>query len=221
MNPIRKSPEPAALLQARQDGASWNEGFRGKAEVKRALVHDQRGICAYCERVLNAQKAEIEHFHPRSIDVCVDTENQPDDGHWGLTWSNLFASCPSPKLDRHSLKLEKIRSCNSVKHDNDWCDRLLHPTVARWPEGFVWTVHRVAPDRVELGSIIPLGESTLELLQLNRPGLARLRGEAWRNLEEQVADVGVETAIEIYRAGSPEFVTTAAAALGLEVAALR
>ena len=146
---VRKSDEPEALRRARVDRASWNDGFAGKSEVRRTLIADQAGICSSCERDL-ADRGEVEHFHPRSIDVCHVGTNTADDDSWGLTWSNLFVSCA-----HHA----GVRSCNAVKRDRDLCDLVLHPSSERRPaaaSGFT-----VDTTTGELSSTHPLESATI------------------------------------------------------------
>jgi uncharacterized protein (TIGR02646 family) len=62
------------------------------AQVKATLIHDQRGLCAYCEIDLAQYKGKglddfgVEHFHPKK------RPPNPPPNH-GLDWQNMLGVC--------------------------------------------------------------------------------------------------------------------------------
>jgi uncharacterized protein (TIGR02646 family) len=103
---VPKSPEPPALtaFRAAQADATWEAlrndplhgGQQAYVDIKRTVVRDQRGLCAYCEcgiaRGLSDDELEadrvrqvVEHFHPKSD--CGGPLN------WALLWTNLWGVC--------------------------------------------------------------------------------------------------------------------------------
>lgn len=106
--------------------ADWDDDFRNYAippntaghdyrQIKKRLIADQGGLCAYCEAPLvslGAHLQKVEHFHPKS-DKSVPGIN------WGLRWDNLFAVCTGGEhadLRLHPLPINL--SCDS--HKNHW-----------------------------------------------------------------------------------------------------
>ncbi|MBK9369034.1 MAG: TIGR02646 family protein [Deltaproteobacteria bacterium] len=111
MNRHRKGPPPlealhaarAALAQAEADAGSevkdiWGLPF-DKAALQRALCEEQRYLCAYCGRTIQAdgQHMIVEHFTPRSKDPTLTFE-----------WQNLLGVC----LGHSSLSSKEFRHCD-------------------------------------------------------------------------------------------------------------
>ncbi|MCL1808444.1 MAG: hypothetical protein FWG42_01595 [Clostridiales bacterium] len=76
--------------------ATWDQmkgdnaqgGSQAAKECRDQAIHDQKGLCAYCEQEISSSKphrCRIEHFHPK-IDK-TRTHN------WGLDWYNMLAAC--------------------------------------------------------------------------------------------------------------------------------
>jgi len=115
----------------------------------RELFEDR---CAYCQtaETLTADIFEIEHIIPRAAD--------------GETiFENLCLSCPTCnryKSDRVSLQSKS--SDSEVK--------LFHPQQDDWSDHFRWK-----DDGTELLGVTPIGQTTIDLLRINRPQMTRVR----------------------------------------------
>jgi uncharacterized protein (TIGR02646 family) len=112
--------------------ANWESDFRNHSvypnrpghdyqQIKKRLINDQGGLCAYCEKRLpdSIHLQKVEHYHPKS-DKSVPAVN------WGLQWSNLLAVCTGGEhadLQQHPLPANL--SCDS--HKNHWLDKLPLP----------------------------------------------------------------------------------------------
>ena len=99
MRLIKKHPPPASFqTYIKELGASYEDI---DAEVKRvlenALLAEQRGVCAYCQRVL--KEFSIEHHCEQSI---CNGKNGTEDRR--LDYKNLFAVChdkSQPSNEKH------------------------------------------------------------------------------------------------------------------------
>lgn len=137
MKTIAKSQPPNELtaFAAQFPDAAWDPDFRDYAvppnvaghdykTIKRRLVADQGGLCAYCERPignLGPNLQRVEHYHPKS-DISVSGIN------WGLCWTNVIAVCTGGENDdRQVYPLPKNLSCDA--HKNHWIGK-LNPTPA-------------------------------------------------------------------------------------------
>ena len=64
MKAITKGPEPNSLTQHRSDLHTNYDNYTGKDDLRRALVHEQRGLCCYCMGRIRADAGsmKIEHW---------------------------------------------------------------------------------------------------------------------------------------------------------------
>lgn len=89
MRTIRKGAEPRCLRLLRSTpGVTWaSVSFRDKERIRRALVRDQGGLCAYCmARIATADgevpSMRVEHWDPRA--EAADR---------AFAWQNLLGTC--------------------------------------------------------------------------------------------------------------------------------
>lgn len=116
MHRIKRPKEPAAFLKYRLDNSAernWDTFSSTTAyrEARKALYHNQSGLCAYCEAHLPWDEehgepktgcVRIEHFHAKA---------DPDPTHnWMMDWSNLMMVCMSSGK-------EDARHCDARKED--------------------------------------------------------------------------------------------------------
>lgn len=113
MRHIQKVAEPQELVDFKKGDSDWVPtwaALESKPHVKRAmnaaLLREQGAICCYCESRISADRSHIEHLLPRSKDKKAQHH---------LEWSNLCASCNSPK------EPEEKTHCGQAK--KDWYDR--------------------------------------------------------------------------------------------------
>lgn len=101
MRLIRKGAEPPLLLAYRKTPGARYDGLPtdAKAELRRALVREQHGLCCFCmQRIEPAVspdlRVKIAHFIPQKVDDTRDLE-----------WPNLLAACPgnegAPRARQH------------------------------------------------------------------------------------------------------------------------
>lgn len=90
MRLLRKGAEPPLLLAYRKTPGARYDALPAdaKAELRRALVKEQHGLCGFCmQRIEPAVRPDlrvkIAHFVPQHASPARD-----------LDWTNLMASCP-------------------------------------------------------------------------------------------------------------------------------
>ena len=210
MKPIRAIDAPprglADYLRLVGDEAYWDE-FRshdsGTAyrELVEELTSNQRGLCAYCEASIPAERRQVEHVVPRS----EKTRGRALE----LDISNLVACClgiggartdrngeaAAPDEPRRSRRSNE--SCGQAKADQ-WWDGFLDPR--RLPpappmlkvreDGFI------LPDDAACsaaGFAADDARRSIETLNLNANRLLHARRRLWDDLVEVSAGVTNET----------------------------
>lgn len=106
MIPIDKNPGEQLLSnleQQRKDGRSW-QSVDNKSIIRTALHTDQKGLCAYCMRLLSdsPETTRIDHFIPRTHDHSLE-----------LDYGNLLLSCATGANE----KGKQNSTCDSAKGD--------------------------------------------------------------------------------------------------------
>jgi len=101
MRTIQKGPEPATLTQYRQQPDAVYDNYGNKADLRAALVAEQRGLCCYCQSRIRATPAhmKIEHWQ------C-----QADHPARQLDFSNLLGALRSFRC------ISSIYPCGSVSN---------------------------------------------------------------------------------------------------------
>lgn len=93
MRAINKGPEPASLTRHRQTSNCNYDNYVGKADLRHALVTEQRGLCCYCMgRIENKPTSiKIEHWQCQTqypseqlnyrnlLAACLGGQGQPSD----------------------------------------------------------------------------------------------------------------------------------------------
>ena len=158
MHRIKRPQEPDAFLEYRLQNPAernWDTFSSTTAyhETRKALYHNQDGLCAYCEARLpwNEEDGEpkagcmrIEHFHAKA---------DPDPTHnWMLDWSNLMMVCMSSgKGD--------ARHCDARKEDVQNGEFLVDGV----PPGYVFEGYILNPYDMPHECLFKFDETTGEL----------------------------------------------------------
>lgn len=108
MRAIRKGVEPASLTAHRQTPHGSYDNYPDKAELRRALVGEQRGLCCYCMgRVRDdATGMKIEHWR------CQRRHRDRE-----LDYRNLLAACTGGEGRRGGDRGDQ--HCDTRKGDRD------------------------------------------------------------------------------------------------------
>jgi hypothetical protein len=101
---VDRGPEPPKLTLVRVSkmrdlrtliaGGGWPKEIDGYRIVARELWEAQRHKCCYCERVIECNFYDVEHYRPKLlVDHC--RRQAVIRGYWWLafTWENLLFSC--------------------------------------------------------------------------------------------------------------------------------
>ena len=91
MRLIKKTAAPASLQKYKRDFTASYKSMDTdvKNDLLHALIAEQKGVCAYCQQLLNFTTATIEHHCEHSI--CDGTNGTTDKR---LDYKNLLAVCP-------------------------------------------------------------------------------------------------------------------------------
>src|SRR5271166_2570135 len=124
---------------------------RPSAEQKRLVEQRARGCCEYCRSQLRfaMQSFSIEHVDPAQ-----------EAG--GELLANLALSCQG--CNNH--KYTKTSGLDSRSGERV---TLYKPRRHRWTEHFTWSA-----DYTLILGLTPIGRTTVETMQMNRPGLVNL-----------------------------------------------
>ena len=110
---IHKGAEPELLreFKAMSNPPDWEPTYEAlpkfrKDAIKQALIKEQRGLCCYCERILDEKDSHIEHFRPQHAYA-----------EYALDYNNMHCSCMAEQKKGEPLH------CGMAK--NDWYDDVL------------------------------------------------------------------------------------------------
>lgn len=199
----KSKQEPEALARYRKSypRETW-EHFRRRArngyrEVKRQILQDQHGLCAYCEISIKLAQAEtevddfrVEHFYPKGA-----TQERGHNYH--LDWRNLLGVCHGgsqpcvPDAERRYSELKRDRSCDVPKGGKEISGLILNPLkipgrlrIFRYAEhsGKMFVDEDNCPKNLQRKA-----NSTIRELNLNAPRLMRMRLEVIQKLEDEIA----------------------------------
>ena len=140
MKRVQKSPEEPELLtryRQRYPRDTWDKFHHrsrdGYRQVKRQILQDQHGLCAYCEINIKLTDEEdrvddfrVEHFHPK-----VGTENEERNYH--LEWKNMLGVChggSQPRVAEAGYRFSRSkedRSCDVPKGGKSINAEILNP----------------------------------------------------------------------------------------------
>ena len=209
----RAARETGRAIEHFRPGA-WKRGsrFRFSAydtpELREALLEAFDGVCAYCETPLASM--EIEHFRPKG-DVQTK-EGRRGFGYYWLanTWENLLPSCPECNSDRYRqladgsvvktgkgnwfpLEDEGARASEPEQEKRERA-LLLHPYEDEPADHLEFVEDAFVRARRDTdGMPSRCGETTIELLGLNRRGLFEARRD--RRLVLEVRQAALMSAI--------------------------
>lgn len=205
MKRVYKSPhEPESLYRFRKQHPTetW-EHFRrrvrsGYKDVKKQILCDQRGLCAYCEISIKLAEDEneiddfrVEHFYPKN-----GTQERKHNYH--LDWHNLLGVCHGgsqpfvPDANWRYSNQKRDRSCDVPKGGKPISNIILNPLkipaqvrIFRYAEhsGKMFVDEKTCPKRLQKKAY-----STIKELNLNAPRLMRMRRIVIQKLSDDIAE---------------------------------
>ncbi len=209
-----EEPERLRSYRLRYPDANWEAFRHSRANyqaVKRAILEDQHGLCAYCEIAIQealrpgqVDDFRVEHFYPKSA-------SRPGGHNFHLDWQNMLGVChggSQPKVEDALWRFspeQRDRSCDVLKGNKEVAGRILNPLLLpaqarifsyNLYDGAMAVDRKTCPPELER-----LAENTIKELNLNSPRLMRMRLEVIRTLfdaEVRYVDQGLEPE-EVYR----------------------
>jgi len=174
--------DPAAYRSGAKQ-FSIKSSIYGTNVVKRRLKADQNDKCAFCEAIFDANVAgDVEHYRPKG--TIDDGAGRLRPGYYWLayTWTNLAYACPDcngyRKRGRFPLADETQRAMDHHSDIGKEKPLLLDPSGPDDPRRHI-RFRGEAP----IGQT-PEGETTIEILALDRSTLARDRLRHLQNIKD-------------------------------------
>lgn len=215
MKRVAKRQEPVELARYRDSSpqSTWQQmkedaSFGGRVAyetIRRQLLSDQGGICAFCEIGIHDNdplKCRVEHFHPKS-DISP-THN------WALDWNNLLCVCRGgsnkyahvphalePLADNLSCDAHKDRMIQAGKLSMQ-CDALILNPIRLMASPCLFQIEKssgqIRPDTAACATtpfmfdnqhhdLHALVQHTIDMLNLNCDRLCQARLAIVRNIE--------------------------------------
>ena len=205
MKPVHKrKEEPAGLREFRLTHPRQTWTFfhkhrrRAYDEIKRDLIEDQHGLCAYCETAVKLAVHEweiddfrVEHFFPKA-----GTED--DQHNYHLDWRNMLGVChggsqrdvPDAEIRFSTRRID--RSCDVLKGNKNLVDEILNPLqlpmTRIWCyseyDGTMYVDYRSCP-----AELTEKAENTIAELNLNAPRLCRMRKAVIEKIADQLTEM--------------------------------
>lgn len=217
MKKVLKGDEPQFLSSYRQAVplGTWDQmrndalhsGQQAYQDCRIKSIHDQKGLCAYCEIAIRDNKplkCRVEHFHPKSDTTTAH--------NWALDWQNMLGVCNGgdyPHLADPAFHLKPLKdnlSCDAHKNMmieggllaepcEGWVLNPLQlaafPTLFRLeksngyllPDAVACAASPPWPDNRH-ASVEALVQHTIEMLNLNCNRLAKARLQVIWHIEQ-------------------------------------
>ncbi|MEG0798533.1 MAG: retron system putative HNH endonuclease [Acidaminococcaceae bacterium] len=179
---------------------------RGYREVKKQILLDQRGLCAYCEIPIKLTDNDydiddfrVEHFYPKSA-------TSEEGANWHLDWFNMLGVCHGGSQKevvdaswRYSAR-HIDRSCDVPKGGKDLSEIILNPLqipaevrLFRYDpyNGRILVDPLTCPEALQVKA-----EQTIKELNLNAPRLSRMRLTVLQALQDKIA-LDLEQGLEL------------------------
>lgn len=179
-----KGAQPQCLTTlSAAPNATWDDVYGDqKAEIRKLLVRDQAGLCAYCQRrISDTGTMKVEHWHARS------------QGGPHFQWSNLLGTCngvapavPPRTFGPPSGPSESQYHCDTERGN---VALFLHPVVGKGQDPRQY-LHYKGDGRIS--ATMDRAEKDLRTLNLNAGYLKRGRAMALEALRERLDRLGDE-----------------------------
>lgn len=204
--------EMAKAKQFYSDPANQNETFSFKVyssdPVKQALADLFHGKCAYCESVYAAtQPPDVEHYRPKGGYILNGKLKKPGYYWLAAVWDNLLPSC----IDCNRARRQDIpgEGIQNVGKENQFPlvdeskratapgaenkeGRLLLDPCQDEPEQHLLFIEDggVSAAPLSSGSTSPMGEASIDVYALQRPGLIDARRDRLLLIQTQLKRIG-------------------------------
>jgi uncharacterized protein (TIGR02646 family) len=171
------------LRERAQDTFAFDETIYAAEDVRLTLFELFAGKCAYCESPLTPSELLVDQFRPASGALDLEGHVDPDHYWWlAYTWENLYpccAECRSFKGARFPVRGKRAKPGTTGKALSNERALLLDPRHDH-PEQ-----HLVFAEDGTVASITPEGQTTIDVLGLNRAQLVATRTAALAEVREE------------------------------------
>lgn len=169
-----------SLIEAAKSGQELPK-FRGDIYgdplVRKQLIADQHGKCAFCESKITAtQTGDVEHFRPKGGWIQNASDRLSDRGYYWLAyeWANLMLGCArcNQRFKKNHFPLRNPDR-RALAHEHELALEepiLINPTIED-PFQFI-SFHRHTPRGIDL---VGRGAATIEILGLKRREMQEAR----------------------------------------------
>lgn len=174
----RGEKKKRALCEAYEKGKTEfkSDEFDGKIyshrSVKELLHTAQHRKCCYCESYIDLQASDVEHFRPKTHYYWL-----------AYNWSNLLLSCMecNQRYKKDQFPLKDSRFQAQSHHDllTRETPLLINPAEVNPARYIVFRNQYVSAIKDN-----PIGETTIEVLELNREALWKKRRNQLKHLED-------------------------------------
>ena len=179
MRYIQKRTEPQNLTQWRgtyQNDQNFGYGLIDsnlRLEIRLALVLEQRGLCAYTGRRIDANGCHIEH--PKAQTHCQRGED--------VSYSNMLACVPAPNAPSLPYGAHKKNTWPDATQETLFVSPLHQNCTGRFSFSIRGEIHPANPaDDAAKETIKRLGLDHALLTQLRKAAIDATLGTRWRGL---------------------------------------
>ena len=113
MRRIVKQREPAELIAHRNTQVGVDYDNAPKEPMRKALLAEQEGLCAYCMKQIDVGAMKIEHHTAQTVDATG-----------ALDWSNLLGVCEGGAKGPRTLQTCDTRKGNAALSLNPTYERI-------------------------------------------------------------------------------------------------
>jgi uncharacterized protein (TIGR02646 family) len=174
----------------------YNNDRQGYGAIKKQLISDQKGLCAYCENDLKSgggvglDDFRVEHFYPKK------PHTPPP--NWALDWNNMLGVCFGGSnrgvTDSRNRFTSPDHSCDVPKGNKNLIDQIVNPLtdIPTYPCFFRYVEHtgEIKVDQsVCPTDLVDRVNQTIVELRLNASRLQLFRRVVIGKLREKIKDL--------------------------------
>ena len=172
-------PSPTQRIQSTPEFEPnlWQEA----TSIIRAVFRDK---CAYCETPIPATASTIDHFRTKGGAVNLNGQKSPEHYWWlAYEWRNLYLACNEcvlAKANKFPVKGPRMEI------DTDWSQTNTEKAMLLDPCSDDPEKHLVFSEEGFVAAATERGEVTIDVLNLNRPGLISQRQSEIKTVRDQL-----------------------------------
>lgn len=136
---ISKTKAPNELIEYKNKGGKSYDEFENKDSIRKTLLKEQKGLCAYCMSRISINSMKIEHFKPQSKypELALEFKNMLGCCKGNEGFEHKFQSCDThkgndeisenPSVHNDFLKMEvSYSSDGKIKSENEIFDKEMN-----------------------------------------------------------------------------------------------